>query len=682
MVALIRDGGPDAGPDRPRRVRPALRDRGAADAGEPEPGPPDPRAPANDRRTGRRRDRRRRSGGRGARGPARAAGGRGRRLRASAGLALAGGRRVRVAGRGRGAAAGRSGRGDAGRGRPADPRDARRDASAGRRSGSPTAPKTAVRPAVGFDRSRLDPALLDLADVPGRTSAAGWRVDRGRPRTPAGSRSASRTARRGRRARPRSWSGRTVRIRSWRASGRRRPAGPARPARRADLSPRRPGDPDPAPARDARMRILRDGYVGIAPVPGGRVNIGIVLGRSWREAPRAGRARAPSRPTSSRPSRRPPTTPRPGATANRCDTRSRAPGRSVIGSPGGRAEAGCSSATRRASSIRSPGRASTGRSSRPNWRPPRSRARGRGRPGAFAAYERAMAPPVPRQGRRLVARPGVPRPAGALRLRRPPRRRRGRVRATMGLVMGDLIPAGRALDPRYLARCSRHDGDERTRVAAYAICLDEAGPHPPLPHRAVGRRRARSGRCREAASNSASRPRRAVLRELAEEAGYNGEVVELADVSDRLFSDPDRFPTRADGAEPPARDPDRLPGPHRRRRAARRGRRLDRHVRWFTPEAAARLHLGELARRALRFVPELARRRAPEARHAQHDRDRRRSAARPRLRAGPRRRALGAAPPPLRPLARRRAARRRLARRRLHRSAAVRSSASSGSACR
>ena len=25
------------------------------------------------------------------------------------------------------------------------------------------------------------------------------------------------------------------------------------------------------------------------------------------------------------------------------------------------------------------------------------------------------------------------------------------VRATMGLVMGDLVPAGRALDPRYLA---------------------------------------------------------------------------------------------------------------------------------------------------------------------------------------------------------------------------------------
>ena len=32
------------------------------------------------------------------------------------------------------------------------------------------------------------------------------------------------------------------------------------------------------------MRVFRDGYVGIAPVAGGRVNVGIVLGRSWREA--------------------------------------------------------------------------------------------------------------------------------------------------------------------------------------------------------------------------------------------------------------------------------------------------------------------------------------------------------------------------------------------------------------
>jgi len=34
-------------------------------------------------------------------------------------------------------------------------------------------------------------------------------------------------------------------------------------------------------AVDARMVVLEDGYVGLAPVPGGRLNVGIVLGRTW-----------------------------------------------------------------------------------------------------------------------------------------------------------------------------------------------------------------------------------------------------------------------------------------------------------------------------------------------------------------------------------------------------------------
>ena len=34
-------------------------------------------------------------------------------------------------------------------------------------------------------------------------------------------------------------------------------------------------------APDARMVVLRDGYVGLAPVPGDRTNVGIVLGPSW-----------------------------------------------------------------------------------------------------------------------------------------------------------------------------------------------------------------------------------------------------------------------------------------------------------------------------------------------------------------------------------------------------------------
>ena len=79
------------------------------------------------------------------------------------------------------------------------------------------------------------------------------------------------------------------------------------------------------------------------------------------------------------------------------------------------------------------------------------RARARGRAGAFDAYERAMT-------RRFLAKDAVSwlvqaflaRPAlfeyAARRVASRPA-----VRATMGLVMGDLVPAGRALDPRYLA---------------------------------------------------------------------------------------------------------------------------------------------------------------------------------------------------------------------------------------
>ena len=75
----------------------------------------------------------------------------------------------------------------------------------------------------------------------------------------------------------------------------------------------------------------------------------------------------------------------------------------------------------------------------------------RGGDRAFAAYDRAMA-------RRFMAKDAVSWLVQAF-LARPAlfdyaARRvasRDAVRATMGLVMGDLVPAGRALDPRYLA---------------------------------------------------------------------------------------------------------------------------------------------------------------------------------------------------------------------------------------
>ncbi len=47
-------------------------------------------------------------------------------------------------------------------------------------------------------------------------------------------------------------------------------------------------DPQPDAVRDARMIVFDGGYVGLAPVPGGRVNVGIVLAdRRWRARLRA-----------------------------------------------------------------------------------------------------------------------------------------------------------------------------------------------------------------------------------------------------------------------------------------------------------------------------------------------------------------------------------------------------------
>src|SRR6185436_19368949 len=65
-----------------------------------------------------------------------------------------------------------------------------------------------------------------------------------------------------------------------------RAAGVDRPA----LLPPRTGltfhvaEAGPDTPRDARMIVFDGGYVGLAPIPGGRVNVGIVVGgRSWAE---------------------------------------------------------------------------------------------------------------------------------------------------------------------------------------------------------------------------------------------------------------------------------------------------------------------------------------------------------------------------------------------------------------
>src|SRR5206468_12661286 len=130
-------------------------------------------------------------------------------------------------------------------------------------------------PAVGFDRCRLDTALLDRADRSGSDLRRGWTV------TDVDLAAGLLTAR--------TPDGELATIHATVIVGadglRSMVARAARIDRPVRLGPRvgltyHLADPDGPTGRDARMRILRDGYVGIAPVPGGRVNVGIVLGRS------------------------------------------------------------------------------------------------------------------------------------------------------------------------------------------------------------------------------------------------------------------------------------------------------------------------------------------------------------------------------------------------------------------
>jgi len=133
--------------------------------------------------------------------------------------------------------------------------------------------------AVGFQRASLDPLLLDLA----RTAGADVRLGVTADRVDIASAHARLVI-----AGPEP--GEVVARVVIGADGlRSRVAGAARVTRPAPLGPRaaltfhvadtraRSG----AGAPDARMFVFDHGYVGLAPVPGGLVNVGIVLGRPW-----------------------------------------------------------------------------------------------------------------------------------------------------------------------------------------------------------------------------------------------------------------------------------------------------------------------------------------------------------------------------------------------------------------
>jgi menaquinone-9 beta-reductase len=310
-------------------------------------------------------------------------------------------------------------------------------------------------PAVGFDRSRLDPVLLDAA------RAAGADVRLGTPITAV--RSAGGVA---------VVHGPGVDLRARvvvGADGLRSVVARAHDAAHpAWLAPRlgltyHLADPDGLVERDARMRLIRDGYIGIAPVPGGRVNVGIVLGPSWMPAVRHVGARslaaelvraippAPDDPATWR--EREPLDEVAGAwpVGHRVSRRS-GPDWLLVGDAAGFLDPftgeglhrALVSAALAAAAIDAHLRERRGRSTNADVHLDLDRA-------PFAAYDRAMRrrfagkDAVSWLVQVFLARPALFEYAARRVASRP------RVRATMGLVMGDLIPASRALDPRYLA---------------------------------------------------------------------------------------------------------------------------------------------------------------------------------------------------------------------------------------
>jgi flavin-dependent dehydrogenase len=236
-------------------------------------------------------------------------------------------------------------------------------------------------------------------------------------------------------------------------------AGVARPSR---LPPRvgltwHVDDPRPTGPHDARLIVVDGGYVGLAPVPGGRLNIGIVLGPAWRARLASTGARTVASDVLSlvRPT---PDDPTAWATADVRDriagaaplggrvTRRAGPGWFLVGDAAGFLDPFTGEGLHRA--LASTELAASAIEVALGFE-------GRPAAGAADAYDRAMR-------RRFASKDAVSwlvqtflaRPAlleyAARRLAA-----RDDVRATMGLVMGDLVPASLGLDPRFLAALLR-----------------------------------------------------------------------------------------------------------------------------------------------------------------------------------------------------------------------------------
>ncbi|HEV8490085.1 MAG TPA: NAD(P)/FAD-dependent oxidoreductase [Candidatus Limnocylindrales bacterium] len=295
-------------------------------------------------------------------------------------------------------------------------------------------------PPVGFDRSTLDPALLALAREGGaevRLGAAVTAFDGGRLALREGSAETHADARVVVGADGiRSTIARSLGV-----------------VRRARLGPRtgltfHVDDPAPATPRDARMILFRDGYVGLAPVPG-RVNVGIVIGRSWSDELRAtGAEGVVQRVLSAIPAA--PDDPVDWRAAQRCDpiegaaplghrvARRHGPNWLLVGDAAGFLDPFTGEGLHRALVSAELAASAIDRHLD-------------GDPAGLAGYEAAMRARFrAKDALSLLVQVFLGRPAAfdyaAQRLAV-----RSAVRETMGLVMGDLVPASRGLDPRFLA---------------------------------------------------------------------------------------------------------------------------------------------------------------------------------------------------------------------------------------
>ncbi|HET9520745.1 MAG TPA: NAD(P)/FAD-dependent oxidoreductase [Candidatus Limnocylindrales bacterium] len=304
---------------------------------------------------------------------------------------------------------------------------------------------TLTAPAVSFDRSVLDPALLDLAWSAGadvRTGTTAELVEAGRLTVRDAAHEAAIEA-------PVIVGADGLRSVVARAFGVVRPA---RLERRIGLT-FHVRDPRPDAPRDARMITFRGGYVGLAPVPGGRVNVGIVLGPAWAARLRdEGAERTVAAVLAGVPVAD--DDPVDWHAPEHCDSiegasplghrvaRRAGDGWLLVGDAAGFLDPFTGEGLHRALvSARLAAEAIDRRLA--------------GDLGALPACDRAMTARFrSKDAVSLVVQAFLARPAAFEYVARRLVARNG-VRETMGLVMGDLVPATRALDPRFVATLLR-----------------------------------------------------------------------------------------------------------------------------------------------------------------------------------------------------------------------------------